>query len=157
MRRAGDGRAGSGTIVSCLHCEIGAINTRFARGLDHDDVDSVMELFTDDAVYDNGRVHLEGLDELRAWFTERAAAAFVSRTTRHVWSALHLERIGDDQLRAESTWVTYAANQRPPVDFVAVSAVADFVDELRMVDGRWLISRREIRVVFRDAGVAPPV
>jgi 3-phenylpropionate/cinnamic acid dioxygenase small subunit len=143
--------------VSCLQCEIGAIHTRFARGLDHDDVDAVMDLFTDDAVYDNGRIHLEGVDEIRSWLTERAAAASVSRTTRHVWSALHIEQVAPRELCAESTWVTYAANQRPPVDFVAVSAVADFVDELRMVDGRWLISRREIRVVFRDAGVAPPV
>jgi hypothetical protein len=35
--------------------------------------------------------------------------------------------------------------------------VADFVDELRLIDGSWKISRREIRTVFSDAGVAPPV
>lgn len=143
--------------MTCLHCAVGAINTQFARGLDHDDVDSVVALFTDDAVYDNGRVHLEGIDQLRTWLAERAAVASVSRTTRHVWSALHIEQVSGDTLRCESTWVTYAANQRPPVDFVAVSAVADFVDEMRLVDGAWRISRREIRTVFRDAAVAPRV
>jgi 3-phenylpropionate/cinnamic acid dioxygenase small subunit len=140
-----------------LHCEIGALNTRFARGLDLDDVEEVLALFTDDAVYDNGRVHLEGVAELRAWMTERAAAASAGRTTRHVWSALHLEQLAPDRLAATSTWVTYAANQRPPVDFVAVSTVADFVDELRRVEGAWRLSRREILTVFRDASVAPLV
>jgi 3-phenylpropionate/cinnamic acid dioxygenase small subunit len=143
--------------MRCLHCEIGAINTQFGRGLDHDDVDAVVRLFTDDAVYDNGRVHLEGIDALRGWLTERAATASVSRTTRHVWSSLHLEQVAPNRLQAQSTWVTYAANQRPPVEFVAVSSVADFVDELRAIDGVWRISRREIRTVFSDAAVAPPV
>jgi ketosteroid isomerase-like protein len=143
--------------MTCLHCEIGAINTQFARGLDFDDVDAVAALFTDDAVYDNGRVHLDGIDALRAWLIKRAAAASTSRTTRHVWSSLHLEHVAPDHIHAQSTWVTYAANQRPPVEFVAVSSVADFVDELRLVDGSWKISRREIRTVFSDAGVAPPV
>ena len=143
--------------MSCLHCQIGAINTQFGRGLDRDDVESVLALFTDDAVYDNGRVHLEGIDELRAWLTKRAATAAVSRTTRHVWSSLHLEQVAPDRLLAESTWVTYAANQRPPVDFVAVSSVADFADELRLIDERWRIGRRQIRTVFSDAGVAPLV
>lgn len=139
----------------CVHCDVADLNNRFGLALDRRHVEPWVELFTPDAVYANGRVVLRGHDELRAWVTRRSSV--IGRTTRHVWSGLRLEPDGDDRLSAESIWVCYAANQDPPVDAVAVSSVADFVDTLRRVDGRWLIESREIRTVFRDPSVAPKV
>jgi 3-phenylpropionate/cinnamic acid dioxygenase small subunit len=139
----------------CLHCAIGAVNTRFGRALDERDIDGFVVLFTPDATYDNGRTVLAGHAALREWAQARALAPV--RTTRHVWSALSVEAVDDHELRAASTWITYAANQAPPVDFVAVSLVADFADVFRLVDGAWLIHHRSIRPVFRDPSVGPHV
>jgi hypothetical protein len=78
------------------------------------------------------------------------------RTTRHVWSGLELERIDDSIVAGSSIWVCYAANEPPPVDAVAVSSVADFVDTFHHVDGGWKIASRTITTVFRDPAVSPP-
>jgi 3-phenylpropionate/cinnamic acid dioxygenase small subunit len=141
--------------MTCLACEIGAVNTRFGRALDRKQVDEWVELFTPDATYDNGRVVLRGHDQLRTWITRRAAVR--ERTTRHVWSGLQLDLVSDVEVRAESIWVCYAANQEPPVDIVTVWSVADFVDTFHRVDGRWLIGERTIRTIFRDPAMAPKV
>ncbi len=139
----------------CQACAIGEALSAFARALDRDDGDTLVGLFTPDAVYDNGRVRLEGRDALASWIRDRSEAG--PRTTRHIWSALELAPSPDDPavVAATSTWVCYAANAAAPVDVVKVWSVADFEDLFRRDGDRWLVAERRIRTVFRDPSVAP--
>jgi hypothetical protein len=60
------------------------------------------------------------------------------------------------RVRAQSTWVNYAANAPAPLDDVGVYLVADFDDVLTWCpDQRWRISERHIIPVFRDPSRAP--
>jgi 3-phenylpropionate/cinnamic acid dioxygenase small subunit len=145
-------------MSACRHCEISELNSRFARALDHFDIDALVATFTPDARYDNGRSVLRGHAELRDWITRRTTSA-TRRTTRHVWSGLVVDpdRDNPDTVEVTSTWVCYAANEPAPIDRVTVWSVADFTDTCVRRDARWLLAARTIRTVFRDPSVAPQV
>lgn len=142
-------------MSDCLACAIGESLSVFARALDRGDADTLVALFTPDAVYDNGRARLAGHDALAQWIRDRNAAG--QRTTRHVWSSLELTPSADEPavVAATSTWVCYAANAAAPVDAVKIWSVADFEDVFRLDGARWLVAERRIRTVFRDPSVAP--
>lgn len=143
----------SDEVSECRRCEISALNAVFARSLDGGNIDMLLGTFTEDAIYDNGRVRLEGRVELEAWF--RARANNESRSTRHMWSSLQVLRSSSVAVETISTWMVFAANEKAPVDTAVVGNVADFSDVLHLVDGEWKIHRRTIRSVFRNPSVAP--
>lgn len=141
-------------MSACLTCQMGESLSAFARGLDAGNAAAVTALFTDDAVYDNGRSRLTGKAQIEQWLRARAAG---ERTTRHMWSSLHIRRQDEPSVvTATSTWVCYAANAAAPVDAVNVWSVADFEDVFRFDGDRWLVASRTISTVFRDLSVAPP-
>ena len=148
-----------------LRAAIDAVLADWAWHLDHGDYAAVAGLFTEDALLVTGAVELRGRPAIERRYTERKQV----RTTRHTYSGLRVsladEGYGTDpdaqpaqpaQVRAQSTWVSYAVNGPAPVDDVGVYLVADFHDVLtRCHDERWRISERRIVPVFRDPSRAP--
>ena len=155
-----------------LRAEIDAVLADWAWHLDHGDYDSLVSLFTEDALLITGGLELRGRAAIRQRYTERT----VTRSTRHTSSGLRITGTGRgdashdpapggqlvplaDRVDARSTWVSYAVNAAAPVDDVGVYLVADFEDVL--VAGplesprRWYIARRRIIPVFRDPSRAP--
>jgi hypothetical protein len=154
-----------------LRAEIDAVLADWAWHLDHGDYAAVAGLFTEDALFVTGAVELRGRPAIENRYTERR----VARSTRHTYSGLRVSAAdggpvpggpvpgpGRDpggrpaQVRAVSTWVSYAVNGPAPVDDVGVYLVADFHDVLTWCDdNQWRISERRIVPVFRDPSRAP--
>jgi ketosteroid isomerase-like protein len=131
------------------------LNAAFAHHLDRDEVDALLELFTPDAEYSNGKRLTVGQAEIRAFFRSRTAGG--PRTARHLYSGLRIAFEGEDRARGTSCWLSFARNEPPPVAYSAPFLVADFEDlYVRGTDGRWRIAKRHIEPIFRDPGGVPP-
>jgi ketosteroid isomerase-like protein len=145
-----------------LRAYVDTVLADWAWHLDHGDYAAVAELFTEDALFVTGAVELRGRSAIEHRYTERERV----RTTRHTYSGLRVSVAEEgydpdsadlpSQLRAQSTWVSYAVNGPAPVDDVGVYLVADFHDVLAWCpDERYRISERRIVPVFRDPSRAP--
>jgi hypothetical protein len=124
-----------------------AVKTRYAHLCDTlEDPDAIAALFTEDAVWDGGQFgSYRGRDEIRDFFAGIGA--------QFQW-ALHLIicpdiRIGADATTAQGTWYLFEPVTMPALDGPGQDAVIIFsryVDEFRLVDGQWFISRLESHV-----------
>ena len=155
------------TAAARIRAEIDAVLADWAYHLDHGELDELVGLFTEDALFVTGALELRGRAKIKNRYLERT----VVRSTRHIYSGLRVSPVEGDReavpaaadgtarpirVRAWSTWVNYAANAAPPVDDVGVYVVADFDDVLTWcADERWRISERRIIPVFRDLARAP--
>jgi hypothetical protein len=123
------------------------LNTAFCYHLDHDDVDALLELFTDDVYYTHGSRVSRGKAELEQVFRSRSATE--TRTARHLYSGLKLDIDGATHARGTSVCLTFGAYGDPPLTPAIPTLVADFVDEyVRGDDGRWRIKERHIHRIF---------
>lgn len=132
------------------------LNTGFTHYLDHDRIDELVDLFTEDALYTHGERRSEGRATIRALFERRAAAAV--RTCRHLSTGLRLEIDSETAARGTSVCLTFAYDGPPPVTPATPYLVADFDDAYRMcADGKWRIAARHIRRIFTAATNVGPV
>lgn len=132
------------------------LNTAFAYHLDRDDVDALMELFTDDVTYTHGERRSEGRQALEQVFRRRTSSG--PRTSRHVYSGLRLTIETVDRVRGTSVCVTFAKDGVPPLEPAIPTLVADFDDlYLRGSDGCWRIKERHIQRIFVDPANTGPV
>lgn len=131
------------------------LNSAFTYHLDHDEVDALVALFTDNAVYTHGRRRSEGKAEIAALFRSRTAAG--PRTARHIQSGLRIEIESAARARGTSVVLTFAADGEPPLRAVP-HLVADFDDVYeRGPDGRWRIAERHISRIFVAEGNPGPI
>jgi len=132
------------------------LNTGFTHYLDHDRIEELVDLFTEDAIYTHGERRSEGREAIRALFRARAAAGV--RTCRHLCSGLRLDIDSEATARGSSVCLTFAFDGPPPVTSAIPHLVADFEDVYRRcADGKWRIAVREIRRIFVAAGNPGPV
>jgi hypothetical protein len=133
------------------------LNTAFTYCLDHHDIDGLVELFTEDALYTHGPRRSEGRAAIEALFRGRAAAG--PRTARHLYSGLRLEIESETFARGTSVCMTFAQNGLPPLAPALPILVADFNDIYvrGAEDGRWRIRARHIERIFVDHEDTMPV
>lgn len=130
-----------------IRLEIGELNAAFVHHLDHGELDELVGLFTDQAVYTHGQRRSVGREEIRRLFETRAATGV--RTVRHLCSGLRIHIDSPDRARGTSTCLTFAFDGPAPVAKAAPHLVADFIDSYeRDGSGRWLIARRHIERIF---------
>ena len=131
------------------------INASFAHHLDRDEVEPLVALFAEDARYSNGARTSHGRAEIEAFYRSRTAQGV--RTARHMFSGLRITFTGPDEAHATSTWLSFAQNAAPPIEYSIPFLVADFEDSYRRgADGAWRIACRHIRPIFRDPAGVPP-
>ncbi|HEX5046478.1 MAG TPA: nuclear transport factor 2 family protein [Gammaproteobacteria bacterium] len=132
------------------------LNTAFCYHLDHDEVDALLELFTDDVYYTHGPRRSNGKAELERVFRSRTAES--PRTARHLYSGLRVEIESAARARGTSVCMTFAQNGVPPLAPAVPILVADFVDVYeRGADGKWRIRERHIHRIFVDPANPGPV
>ena len=83
-----------------IRVAIEELNTAFCYHLDHNEVDALLELFTDDVFYTHGPRHSRGKAELEQVFRSRTAKT--PRTARHMYSGLRLEIENTSRARGTS-------------------------------------------------------
>jgi hypothetical protein len=132
------------------------LNSGFTHCLDHDQIDELIDLFTEDALYTHGERRSEGRAAIRALFERRGAAGI--RTCRHLGTGLRLEIDSPTLARGSSVCLTFAFDGPPPVTPATPYLVADFEDTYRLCsDGRWRIAVRHIQRIFTAATNPGPV
>lgn len=114
------------------------------------------DLFEEQAVFDLGKLKLDGLPAIVAFFAEREAGMRGSgRTTRHLATNFLALPRPDGSVRVRSTVLVYAGNGDHPLPAAEPSGVADFHDVCRrQPDGRWLYHHRSAATVFVGPGAA---
>ncbi|HEX6999866.1 MAG TPA: nuclear transport factor 2 family protein [Gammaproteobacteria bacterium] len=132
------------------------LNTAFTHHLDHNEVEALLELFTDDVYYTHGERVSRGKAELEEVFRRRTAAG--PRTSRHLYSGLKIDIESRDRARGTCVCMTFGQNASPPCSPAIPILVADFEDVyVRGADGRWRIRERHIRRIFVDPANEGPV
>lgn len=132
------------------------LNTAFCYHLDHDEVDQLLELFTDDVFYTHGPRRTNGKAELEQVFRRRTASS--PRTSRHLYSGLKLDIESATRARGTSVCMTFAQNGTAPLAPAIPILVADFVDVYAHgVDGRWRFQEKHIHRIFVDSLASSPV
>jgi ketosteroid isomerase-like protein len=122
------------------------LNAAFAAHLDHGDIDALVDLFTEDALYTHGERRSVGRAEIEQLFRQRVAGG--PRTSRHLYSGLRLSIDSATEARGLSVCLSFAADGLPPLP-AKPFLVADFVDRYRRdADGCWRIAARHIERVF---------
>jgi hypothetical protein len=123
------------------------LNTAFCHHLDHNEVDALLDLFTDDVYYTHGSRVSRGKGELQQVFASRSAKE--TRTARHLYSGLKLEIESATRARGTCVCMTFGAYGEPPLSPAIPTLVADFVDEYVCgADGRWRFKERHIHRIF---------
>ena len=122
------------------------LNSAFARHLDHDEIEALADLFTEDALYTHGERRSEGRGEIEKLFRNRLAKG--PRTSRHLLSGLIVTIDSPDSASGTSVCLSFAADGKPPLP-ARPFLVADFEDRYRLCDdGRWRFTERHIHRVF---------
>jgi len=131
------------------------LNAAFARHLDGGDIDALVALFADDALYTHGERRSQGKAAIEALFRRRAAAG--PRTSRHLYSGLNIEIEDGDRARGSSICLTFAADGAPPLP-AKPFLVADFHDTYVCgADGVWRFQSRHIERIFVAADNPGPI
>lgn len=123
------------------------LNAAFAYHLDHNEIDQLVDLFTEDAVYTMGPRRSVGRSIIQQRFEQRIAGG--PRTSRHLYSGLRVSVEAEDLARATSVWMSFAQDGEPPLTPAVPFLVADMEDiYVRSQDGKWRFKERHIHKVF---------
>jgi hypothetical protein len=132
------------------------LNTAFCYHLDHNEVEPLLELFTDDVYYTHGSRVSRGREDLAKVFRGRSATQV--RTSRHMYSGLKLDIESATRARGTSVSLTFGQYGEPPLSPAVPILVADFVDVYaRGTDGRWRFAERHIHRIFQAPDNAGPI
>ena len=122
------------------------LNAAFAYHLDHGELEALVDLFSEDALYTHGERRSEGRQEIETLFRRRTAAG--PRTSRHIYSGLRVEIDSHELARGSSVCLSFAADGLPPLPATPF-LVADFIDVyILSADKKWRIRERHINRVF---------
>lgn len=132
------------------------LNAAFTYHLDHGDVDALVNLFTEDALYTHGPRRSEGRAAIERLFRARLEGG--PRTSRHVYSGLRLEIESADRASGTSVCMSFIGTGIPPLSPAVPTVVADFRDIYRRCgDGRWRFAERHIDRIFEHPDSSGPV
>ncbi len=127
--------------------ELTRLNNDFVYYIDNGDFESMIALFTPEAVFDRaGTVH-RGHDELRQGMRERPKV-----TARHLLTNFHFSNVGTDSAEAVVTAMVYhgpVSEDGGPVVYATDNGrVIEFHDKYTKTPGGWRISARTAQPIF---------
>jgi hypothetical protein len=132
------------------------LNTAFCYHLDHDEVEPLLELFTDDVFYTHGPRRTNGKAELEKVYRSRSAKS--PRVSRHLYSGLRVAIESATRATGTCVCMTFGQNGAAPLAPAIPILVADFVDTYEKGgDGRWRIRERHIHRIFVDSLASGPL
>jgi hypothetical protein len=123
----------------------------YARGLDRHDVELYASAFAEDAVFDLGATQYEGRDAMRGiiegLITSHAEAAERGDPPRqlfHMDANQRVEFLAPDHAIHHAYYVTFVRVGEGQGSTNQLVAVGSSTDELRKIDGEWLIVKRTV-------------
>lgn len=134
--------------ASEIRAQIEVLVAEFAWRIDHRSGHGVADLFTPQGRYmaEGEAFDLQGRDQIQDFYERRRAAG--PRTSRHLFSNLHLEHVDGDCAHGVCVLTLHAANGRPPHPLKPV-LIADYSDTYRRTsDGVWRFESRFVTPLF---------
>jgi hypothetical protein len=141
----------SGSVRLADREAIEATLERYTRGLDHLDAQLYASSFAPDGVLMIYETRHQGIDELRKIIAEESQlrqsqrdSGLSPRTLFHLETNSVIEFTSAVQAQHRAYWLTASrAGDKP--EGLTLLGVGSSSDELQKIDGKWLITRREIR------------
>jgi hypothetical protein len=123
----------------------------FAHAVDHREVDKVVDLFTEDGVFERKGETLSGRAAIRAAQDARPSAV----VTRHVCSPSLIDVISERAARGVVYFLLYRHERLDgappgPVPLQQPQILGEYHDEYERTDQGWKIARRTAKAVFRS-------
>ena len=126
--------------------EVSQTLLRYASAVDHGEWDVIEGLFTEDAEgYFGTHDPLIGRSAIIEWM--RSSTAGVA-WQHHLLSVYHVEPDGPDAVSTLTYHTSHQVLETHPDEVKLL--VGRYYDRLRCQDGKWLISRKELRVGWRE-------
>lgn len=133
---------------AALRPEIETLIASFAWRIDHVNGEGVADLFTPGGIYAFDGWAAEGREQIAGFYAQRQARG--ERTSRHVFTNLHLRTATDDRAAGTCVLTLHAADGPPPHPLSPL-LVADYDDVyVRGADRVWRFERRSARLLFGD-------
>jgi uncharacterized protein (TIGR02246 family) len=134
---------------------------RYAMGIAHRDLESFVQCFASDAVFDLDPPRLVGREQIREFLKDMRPETphlegFDSAIGSTVCPANVRIRIDGDLAQSTSSAVVFHAGSRSEQPIVIVRGV-EYTDDLARIDGEWLLTTRRHRALweFRARGAQP--
>jgi len=126
---------------------------RYASSVDTKDWETLRSLFTDDAVGEYSHLDpISGADAIVAWIQSMTADR---NWQHHLINVYHVDRTGPETATALTYHTSHQTGEGVPDEVTLL--VARYRDELRMVDGRWKIARKQMQTGWREVrSIAQP-
>lgn len=139
----------AGQSYTEVECDIRQLMYRMTAFYDDQQYDSMLALFTEDAVYKSpSRGELHGKAEILAGISQRPK----TRLVRHLLSNISVERQGHDSASSRCYLVGAINDMGHPlvkaVPSVGAPAFGEYLMQFRREHGHWRISRKETIEVF---------
>ena len=124
--------------------EIGELASAYAVACDEHDMQRLLGLFTDDAVFDSPSqlMMASGVAEIEAMFVRMLSI----RGPAFHWTHDHFVRF-DEARPDEASGMVLSHAETTPDDVVSIAAMR-YEDRYRRVDGRWRFARRSIHFLY---------
>jgi ketosteroid isomerase-like protein len=113
--------------------------------------DRVHELFTDDGVWEAGRIVMTGIEEIREGFGRRAE---MSRTSRHVCTNVVINVLSEDSAEGVSYVTLYrhdGEGDGPAPTNDQPVMVGHYADRFARTEDGWRIAHRRAEIAFMRA------
>ena len=125
----------------------------FAWRIDHDQSDTVADLFTEDGWYGReGGARSVGRDAIRKAYANRTGHG--PRTARHIFTNLRLSQLSPDAASGTCILLLFAADGLPPLPATPI-LVQDYEDTYARIGDRWLFASRRTVRLFVGEGFQP--
>lgn len=136
-----DGRADVTAGSAADELAVRNLIAALSRTADGDDVEAYLALFAPDAVWALPGGERRGHDQIRDGSVERRAQGQVGpgTATRHAVTTVVVD-VDGDRATASSTWMFLVDTTTEP----RIGRVGTYTDEFARIDGRWLLTRRDI-------------
>jgi len=118
--------------------------------IDFGDGSNVSQYFTPEGTLRFDLREFTGHEEIDGVYAARVARG--ARVSRHGASNVHIVTSTEDTAEVVSLVFLYAGDGEAPIPFTNPAVVSDVLDRYERVDGRWLLSSRQILSRFKEEG-----
>lgn len=135
-----------------IEWQLARLNYDWAYGIDHAEYESVLNLFTPDALFGRLGVVHSGHDQIRKGLQIRRPM-----TSRHLLTNLHFTDVTPTTAQGAIGVIAYLGDVpsgSEPSRSVGGALVLDFEDQYVRTDERWKLASRVVHVAISAAGVA---
>jgi hypothetical protein len=124
---------------------------RYCRLVDFGNAGGIADLFCEDGEWRGVDLHLQGRDQIRAWFTEREQ--LTRRVSRHICTNVGVDVLSEDEAESLCYMVNYRHDSpdpepRLPVTLEVPKFVGELHDRFRRTPDGWRFARRTVEVSF---------